>query len=215
MRSRRASELRPRKQPSQERSRVTVGVILEAAARVFAAEGYASATTNRIAAKAGVSVGSLYEYFPNKDALLVALMEAHIAEGQEILTAAGSEALRPGLSLRHSVARLVQAMIEFHARDRQLHRVLFEETPLPPRIRRQLAEVEQTIAGYVAAFLRQHPDVTAPDVDLAAMVLVHAIEGLTHRLVVHGDAQSDAAQIEELVTLATAFLTAPRGSAGV
>lgn len=210
MRSRRASELRPRKQPAQERSRATVGVILEAAARVFASHGYAAATTNRIAAKAGVSVGSLYEYFPNKDALLVALMEAHIAEGQAILARAGAEALVPGMSLRQSVGRLVQAMIDLHGRDRQLHRVLFEETPLPARIRRQLADVERAVADHIADFLRGHPEVTAPDPDLAAMVLVQAIEGLTHRLVVHGDAASDPAQAAELVTLATAFLTAPR-----
>ena len=68
--------LKARKRPRQERSRSTVDVLLRAAAQVFAARGYAATTTNHIAARAGVSIGSLYEYFPSKDALLVALMEA-------------------------------------------------------------------------------------------------------------------------------------------
>lgn len=210
MRHRRSRELQPRKAPSQARSRGTVEAILTAAARIFARDGYAAATTNRIAAQAGVSIGSLYEYFPNKDALLVALMEAHIGEGQAILAAAGGEALAPGQPLRAAVARLVAAMIDLHARDRHLHRVLFEEAPLPPRLRRRLAEVEQAVARHVATYLRQHPEVTAPDPELAATVLVQAIEALTHRLVVHGDATAEAAQAEELVTLAAAYLTAPR-----
>lgn len=66
-----------RRQPSQARSRSTVEAILIAAARVFRREGW-RATTNRIAAEAGVGVGSLYEYFPNKQALLQALAVRHL-----------------------------------------------------------------------------------------------------------------------------------------
>lgn len=62
----------PRKQPQQRRSRATVDKILAAAAQVLAEEGD-GATTDRIAARAGVSIGSLYQYFPNKDALLLEL----------------------------------------------------------------------------------------------------------------------------------------------
>ena len=71
MRKRKADELRPRRSPSQTRSRATVDGILTAAARIFARDGFATGTTNRIAELAGVSIGSLYEYFPNKQALLV------------------------------------------------------------------------------------------------------------------------------------------------
>src|SRR6185295_18754704 len=82
---RRADQLRPRKRPVQARSQRTVDAVLKAAAQVFTRRGYAGATTNHIAERAGVSVGSLYEYFPSKDALLVALMEAHLAEGETVL----------------------------------------------------------------------------------------------------------------------------------
>jgi AcrR family transcriptional regulator len=71
----------PRKRPLQARSKQTVEWIVEAAARVFRAEGF-DATTNRIAELAGVSVGTLYEYFPNKEALLATLAERHVAAAE-------------------------------------------------------------------------------------------------------------------------------------
>src|SRR6476646_1367326 len=66
-----------RKKPQQERSIAMVATLLEAATRVFVKEGYARATTNRIATAAGVSVGSLYQYFPSKDALAVELLRRY------------------------------------------------------------------------------------------------------------------------------------------
>lgn len=69
--------LKPRRMPTQVRARLTVEAVVEAAARVFRREGW-SATTNRIAAEAGVSIGSLYEYFPNKEAILVAIAREHV-----------------------------------------------------------------------------------------------------------------------------------------
>jgi AcrR family transcriptional regulator len=208
---RRPTALRPRKSPRQARSRATVTAILGAAARVFAADGYAAGTTNHIAERAGVSVGSLYEYFPNKDALLVALMEDHIREGAAILEAVAAETAAVTPPLRTVVRRFARAMVDLHARDRALHRVLFEEAPLPPRVRRMLADVEQVVADRVATFLHRHPEVTAPDLHLAAAVVVQAVEGLTHKLVVYGERDQDFdAHVEEIVTLITAYLTAPR-----
>jgi len=72
-----SKSISPRKEASQTRSRITVQAILEGAARVFRREGW-NATTNRVAAEAGVSIGTLYEYFPNKQALLLALARAHM-----------------------------------------------------------------------------------------------------------------------------------------
>jgi AcrR family transcriptional regulator len=83
----------PRKRPVQARSKDTVEFVVEAAARVFRREGFA-ATTNRIAREAGVSVGTLYEYFPNKQALLAELAERHVALAErqinDVLTRASS-----------------------------------------------------------------------------------------------------------------------------
>lgn len=77
----------PRKSPRQERSRLTVERILDAAARIFHEEGYAGATTNEIADEARVSVGSLYQYFPNKHAIVVALHDQDVREGLDRVTA--------------------------------------------------------------------------------------------------------------------------------
>src|SRR5262250_1602249 len=67
-----------RKSASQQRSRATVDALLEATARILIKEGYDRASTNRIAHVAGVSIGSLYQYFPSKEALVAALIDRHV-----------------------------------------------------------------------------------------------------------------------------------------
>jgi AcrR family transcriptional regulator len=74
------AELSPRKRPSQSRSAATVKAILDATARILVERGYAATSTNAVAERAGVSVGSLYQYFPNKDALIAALHTRHIEQ---------------------------------------------------------------------------------------------------------------------------------------
>jgi len=207
--SRRADALRPRKQPRQARSRDTVAAILRAAAQVFAARGYAAATTNHIAARAGVSIGSLYEYFPSKDALLVALTEAHLAEGEAVLQAVWDE-VHTCRDVAEVVRRFAAAMLALHAHDRALHRLLFEEAPLPRRTRQRVAAIEAEISARLAAYLRAHPEITRRDPALAAAVIVQCIEALTHKLVVHGDGSRAAESlVEEMVALVTAYLAAP------
>ena len=73
----------PRKSASQERSRATVDALLEATARVLLKEGYDRASINRIAEVAGVSIGSLYQYFPSKEALVAAVIDRHTREISE------------------------------------------------------------------------------------------------------------------------------------
>jgi AcrR family transcriptional regulator len=73
--------LQPRRKPRQVRAELTRDRILTAAAHVFAEHGYAAGTTNRIAERARVSIGSLYQYFPNKDAILAELLVRHIDRG--------------------------------------------------------------------------------------------------------------------------------------
>ncbi|MCC6849220.1 MAG: TetR/AcrR family transcriptional regulator [Deltaproteobacteria bacterium] len=199
--------LRPRKRPRQARSQRTVDAIVKAAAQVFSRRGYAGTTTNHIAERAGVSIGSLYEYFPSKDALLAAIMEAHIAEAEAVLTRAAAEVAGRARDLGGTIRHLVRAMIALHARDRELHRVLFEEAPLSRRLRQALREVEERIVGWVVGLLDAHPEVRVADVPLAAAIVVRTVEALTHNLVLHG--QGDApveAYTDEIVRLATRYL---------
>lgn len=116
---------RPRKQPRQQRALETRQAILEAAARVFAEYGYAAGTTNRIAEAADLSIGSLYQYFPNKDAILSALTDAHVDAGTALLRDRTATGLPE--SLEDLLRLFVRATIDNHRDDTRLHRVLFEE----------------------------------------------------------------------------------------
>src|SRR6202167_6846461 len=76
----------PRKKPRQQRSQATVECILDATARVLCTTGYDRASTNRVAMAAGVSVGSLYQYFPSKEALVAALVDRHVEQMTSLVT---------------------------------------------------------------------------------------------------------------------------------
>jgi AcrR family transcriptional regulator len=207
---RRASELRSRKSPVQSRSRATVDAILTAAAQVFTAHGYAAGTTSRIAERAGVSIGSLYEYFPNKDALLVAIFEAHIREGETLLEKTASELRTAGGSLASTVKRFVAAVVELHTRDPKLHRVLFEETPMPSRVRRMRAESEERDTAIIASQLKDHPEFARHDAALAARIVVQTVEALVHNLIIHDARAADVERrVDEIVALIVAYLTTP------
>jgi AcrR family transcriptional regulator len=117
--------LKVRKAPGQARSKETVNVILEASARILESEGLRGFNTNAIAAKAGVSVGSLYQYFPNKDTILLALIESFEDATQEaILQALRSAKGRP---LKPSLKLFVRALVAMHYRRPRLNRILEAE----------------------------------------------------------------------------------------
>lgn len=112
----------PRRIPRQARSRALVEVILEATARVLAERGYAGTNTNLVAERAGVSVGSVYQYFPNKDSLITALHEQHAAQMQAAIEAVLAGAQPRGL--RGHLAAIVHALLAAHQVAPALHRVL-------------------------------------------------------------------------------------------
>jgi len=201
--------LRPRKTPVQARSVETRDRILVSAARVFSAHGYAAGTTNRIAAEAGLSVGSLYQYFPNKDAVLVELVRRHVADGtRHLVDALGAGA--PG-SLEDWVGLLVDAMIANHRDDPGLHQVLFEEAPRPPELLAELHGLEDRAVVVVAGILRSLPEVRVDDIDTAARFVVVTVESLVHRVVATHDPALDVATFrDELVTMLVRYLTSPR-----
>src|SRR5690349_19686232 len=117
----------PRKEAKQERAQATVEAILRATAHILVRDGYDRASTNRIAERAGVSIGSLYQYFPNKESLVAALLDRHMGEMRAVLTEiSASIGEKP---IPEAVRDFVHAMIRAHAVDPVLHRVLLEQTP--------------------------------------------------------------------------------------
>jgi AcrR family transcriptional regulator len=192
--------LAPRKLPRQGRSEATVEAILQGAAHVFERYGYAAGTTNRIAERAGVSIGSLYQYFPNKDAILVALVRNHFAEGLEML-APHFERLRAGEPLDGVIPDVVKAMIALHSVTPNLHRILFEETPLPAALRREINASEDGLVEMIAAALQSEVRISPADRPLAARIILISVEGLTHRLVLRPQPGVGAELIAGEVTL--------------
>lgn len=196
------TELRPRKKPTQARSKATVEAILGAAAQVFRRQGYAASTTDRIAERAGVSVGSVYQYFPNKDSVLVALAERHIDTGFGIVRELLAEALSEKPPIEVLLRRFVVAMIALHEHEPELHRLLFEEAPLPSSVRRQLRKRENDFASEVCALLEAHPEVHMHDPKTTAYVLVHSVDALVHNFILHPPEGIDTNQLsEELVRM--------------
>ena len=192
----------------QRRSRVTVDALLEATARILVKEGFDKASTNRIAAVAGVSVGSLYQYFPSKEALVATLIDRH---NQEVMQAVQGElAEAVNLPMEQAVRKLVAVAVKAHRIDPKLHRVLAEQIPRVGRLEKLEAFNQQNYALF-AAYLERHRDEIRPvDLELAAFVCVTSIEALTHTAVLHRKIVSDeatAALVEEATRLIVGYLT--------
>lgn len=199
--------LRPRKTPRQRRALETRARILDAARAVFAEHGYAAGTTNRIAEQAAISVGSLYQYFPNKDAILVELVQVHIDDGTREVLAALEAAPDGDGNLTTMVPSIVSALVAVHARDRRLHQVLFEESPRPPSLLRRLHEVEDAVVASIAERLRAaNPELVDPD--LVARITVTTIESLVHRLVASDRPLDTDRFVAEVTLLVTGYLFA-------
>ncbi len=120
----------PRKAPRQERAQATVEAILEAAELVLDREGPGAASTTRIAEVAGVSVGSLYQYFAHRDATLLALQERELDRAEAMLRGALADE-PPGRPPRQAVAALVRGLVALHAGAPGLYRMLAAEGPSP------------------------------------------------------------------------------------
>ena len=112
----------PRKKPLQSRSRATVHAVLTAAAHILEERGLSAFNTNAVAERAGVSIGSLYQYFPSKDAILVALMEQSLTMFSEDLSEAIDGA--PGDSLADDLKFMLQMGLMSHLRRPNLMRLL-------------------------------------------------------------------------------------------
>ncbi|MES0874913.1 TetR/AcrR family transcriptional regulator [Sinimarinibacterium thermocellulolyticum] len=126
---RQTPELLPKKQPRQARAQATFDAIVEAAARLLAAEGYAAVSTNRVAEVAGVSIGSLYEYFPNKQSIVATALARAMSE----ITAEVSGSMRTALTLpdqpRGGIDYWMRAMTEALEQRGPLLRVALREVP--------------------------------------------------------------------------------------
>ena len=169
----RTNRVRPRREAAQARSQDTIGVILEATDRVLARVGLAAATTREIAAVAGVSIGTLYRYFPSKDALFLALIQ-RCWEGETRALAEVLASLAGRASLRKTIEELVLWTIQ--AIDRTLARYQTHGDVEAGFVLMTGSEKVDGVAALMAQALEPFRERLWPeDLTLAAVVVVRAV----------------------------------------
>ncbi len=157
---------------------------MEAAAQVFEREGLAG-TTNRIAERAGVSIGTLYQYFPNKQALLYELATRHVDAVARRFDAEFERLSAKPSSWAEAVRTLVGVLVEMHSARPRLHALMHAYAPRVPDGVARLHAMQDRIAAEVAALLRHHGR-GGPDPARTAALLVQAADAQLHRVVLTG-----------------------------
>ena len=194
----RKSAAKPRKQPLQGRSRETFGAILEATARILEAEGLEAANTNAIAARAGVSIGSLYQYFPDKAAIFAELIrqaESGLGDMLEILLAQTA-----GQALEERLRLLVKAGVAQQMERPQLGRILDyleAASPADPLLK----AADERILRLIMRLLQEHADsIARPVTPSTALDLLSIVKGMVDGASFAGETK--AASLERRVMLA-------------
>ncbi len=183
-----------RRQARQQRAQDTVEVIVRATAQILSREGAARLTTNRVAERAGVSIGSLYQYFANKEALIAEVRRRYDDRFRERLIAlAGAVATR---SLHEAIAACVQTLIDVHRDDVHLHNAI-SAAGIGGDERRLF---HQLATSWLDA---RRDEVRRPDRALAAVVALDAAEALIHGVALREperlDAPAFAAEVTDLL----------------
>src|SRR4051794_37836607 len=197
--------VKPRKTATQERSRATVDALVEATARILVKEGYDKASTNRIAEVAGGSVGSLYQYFPGKEGLVVAVIQRHQQEIMRTVRGELAEVLaRP---VEQAMRKLVAVAVQAHRVNPRLHRVLAEQIPRVGKLEK-LETFNRENYTLFSTYLENHRDeLRVADLELASFVCVTTIEALTHNAVLHHSRMLSDEAMETLIDATARLVT--------
>ena len=212
MRRQPQSTLEPRKSPVQARSTASVEAILKATIQVLLKSGKERLTTTLVAARAGVSVGTLYQYFPNKSALLRAALQRHMDEiGSAIETVCRNES---GSTLQKMATALVTDFLEAKMKDAKTSVALYSVSSDVDgaRISR---EMSQRTNRAIVAMLASAKDQLTTDPHLVASMLQAAMAGVSRHLLESPSPESNFAKLrDELVLLVSTYLRAcSKGSA--
>lgn len=191
----------PRKAPRQARAKATCDAIIEAAARILERDGPGGITTNRVAELAGVSIGSLYQYFPNKQAILAELVRGLRDEMLKDLEQA--EQAIAGHGLADAVPVVIRASLAHHLRQPNRAQRIEEVEALLP-LNKETAVLKARIAMLVTTILY---DRGVPESKVAAMDLSAMVRGMADAAVSTGERDFEA--------LAERITRAARGYLGI
>lgn len=166
---------RRRRKPQQQRAQATVEAIQQAVARILKREGAGAVTTNRIAEVAGVSIGSVYQYFPDKSAIFAALHLRHIEEIDRLMESILVE--HAASPLETLVRALVEGMVEAHTGDPELYALMMTEVP-------QRAEGTKPFAvrmhGAFRLALASRMKKKTHELEKTAFVMANMVDALAH-----------------------------------
>lgn len=200
------SLLLSRKVPVQERSRRTVKTILEATSQVLVQRGYEGATTGAVVERAGVSIGTLYQYFPNKESLVAALIDQHV---RDVLTLVQSALIGHASEPLPVVLReVIKASLDAHRLNPELHKVLIEQVPREGALAEAL-DIGERLTGMLQAHIQERcPGLARSRARLIAFVVETTVEALTHRAVIDRPRWLTAGILEaEAMNLLLPYLT--------
>lgn len=184
----------PRKEPVQERSRRTVQAISQATAQVLVRLGYEKTTTGAVAECAGVSIGTLYQYFPNKELLVASVVNAHY---REVLATVESVLLEHAKSpLEESLRALIRSSLDAHRLQPELHKVLMEQVPGVGEST-QVLELRAKLTSLLEKYLARHLGTrSGARLRMLAFVIETTIEALTHRAVIDAPHWLNSGELE-------------------
>jgi len=195
-----------RRRPKQLRARQTVEAVLDAVIRLLKRQGTRAITTNRIAEVAGVSIGSLYQYFPDKRAIFSALHQRHVDQIDRLVQTTLVE--HASSSLEQLIRAMVEAMVEAHAPDSELYELLMTEVPHRADGTRDFS-VRLHGAFLLAISSRARELKKGRDLNKAVFVVTHMVEAFSHGAVLRRPAgMSLKGAKEEAVRAILAYLHA-------
>jgi AcrR family transcriptional regulator len=201
-----AATLKPRKSPVQARSAATIDALHVAAIQVLMREGLSRYTTTRIAERAGMSVGSLYQYYPNRDALLAAVLERHL-EGITVAVEQACSGHR-GKPVSRMASGLVTAFLTAKLRDTRESKALYAVAEGRGGAK-LVARMYKRMVTAVAAMLADTPDARFDDPTMTATIALGALVGPVRTLLEgHTPAEYEAQLERQLIVLLTAFFRA-------
>jgi AcrR family transcriptional regulator len=193
-----------RREPKQRRARETVEAVLDAVVRILKRNGVEGVTTNRVAEVAGVSIGSVYQYFPDKRAIFTALHDRHVSQITSLIESTLVQ--HAAAPLDGLVRALVGALVEAHGTDPELHELLSTEVPHGAGGAR--AFEERLRGAFRLAIASRAEERLAPaDLDRILFVVPLMVEALAHGVALRRPAKlSLAAAKEEAVRAVLAYL---------
>jgi len=193
-----------RRRPKQLRARQTVEAVLDAVIRLLKRGGSHPITTNRIAEVAGVSIGSLYQYFPDKCAIFTALHQRHIDQIDRLVQTTLAE--QAASSMEDFVRGIVEAMIEAHSNDPELYELLMKEVPHRADGTQDFS-VRLHNTFRLAISSRAHELKKRRNLDKVVFVVTHMVEALSHGAVLRRPAKMSMKDAkEEAVQAILAYL---------